>query len=248
MPIYSASSDRAIQSDSAPYYTGFRDAVHGALMQERNMDIVTNNLANADTPGFKVDRLSFNEFMTREVKTIFEQGSFKGTDSALDLAIGGEGFFQVQTPRGIRLTRNGSFKMTAQGDLVTSLGFKVLGDGGAGITLNPEGAQPTITNEGLIYQGAEQVGRISLVKVNDTATLVKEGANLYKSSGAKNLQTVPDNESILYQGMLEQSNVTVVRQMVNMISSFRAFESYQKAIRAMNEMDSKAATQVGRVA
>ena len=248
MPTYSASSARAVQTDNAPYYSGFRDAVNGAMMQERNMDIVTNNLANAATPGFKVDRLSFNDFMTREVRTYFEQGPFKSTDSALDVAIGGEGFFQVQTPRGVRLTRNGSFNMTAQGDLVTSRGYKVLGDGGAGITLNPEGPKPTITSEGLIYQGAEQVGRIALVRVNDTATLEKEGANLYASAGQKALQTVPDTESTLYQGVLEESNVKVVRQMVNMIASFRAFESYQKAIRAMGEMDSKAATQVGRVA
>ena len=248
MPVYAASSPKAVQSDSAPYYTGFRDAVHGAMMQERNMDIVTNNLANADTPGFKIDRLSFNDFMTREVKTIFAQGSFKSTDSALDLAIGGDGFFQVQTPKGLRLTRNGSFKMTAQGTLVTSRGHQVMGAGGAGITLNPEGPRPTITSDGLIYQGNEQVGRIGLVKVNNTKDLEKQGANLYKSATAKPIQTTPDTESTLYQGVLEQSNVTVVRQMVNMISSFRAFESYQKAIRAMGEMDEKAATQVGRVA
>ena len=230
------------------YLWGFRDAVHGAVLEQRNMDILANNLANVNTPGFKGDRLIFNDIMTQQVQTDFQQGSLKLTNNVLDVAIQGDGFFQVRAKGGVRLTRDGAFVMRPDGKLVNGAGLQVLGAGGAPITLNPNGEQVYIDYKGGIHQGPELVGRLSVVDVKDKSTLEKAGSNLYAGVNGKPLRTVPARDYSISQGSLEMANVKVVNQMVSMISAHRAFESYQKAVLVMQDIDSKAATQVGRVA
>ncbi|KIX13529.1 flagellar hook-basal body protein [Dethiosulfatarculus sandiegensis] len=231
-----------------PYYNGYRDAVHGALVQQRHMDIISNNLANLNTPGFKSDRLIFNDYMTREIQTFHDQGSLKVTDNPLDVAIGGDGYFQIKMPDGeTRLTRSGSFHMTTQGALVDAMGRTVLDENKAPINLNPEGGKIFIDSEGGVNQGNERVGALGVVTVKDKNILQKQGANTFLAKEGKQLQTVPATDYTITQGALEASNVVVVREMVGMINAFRAFESYQKAIHTMGEIDSKAANQVGRV-
>lgn len=229
-------------------FSGITDAVHGALMQQHQIDMISNNLANVNTPGFKEDRLLFDDLMTREFNTFFQQGSLRQTDNALDLAIEGDGFFKVMTDRGIRLTRNGAFKMTSEGIITTSNGDQVLDDGGSPITINPEGPAPSINSKGYITQGREQVGQVALVEVADLKGLMKEGANYWVGIDGNTPPSTAATNTTIAQGSLEMSNVDTVYSMVNMISSFRAFESYQKAIHAFHDMDTKAATQVGRVA
>ncbi len=231
-----------------PNLLGITDAVRGALVQEHYMDIISNNLANVDTPGFKQDRLIFNDALTRQIKTYFAQGNLRETNNPLDLAIEGEGFFQVQTPDGLRLTRNGAFKMDANGNLVTSDGYKVLDEGGSPLVLNPNAGRPVINNSGQVIQNNEQVGTIGVVNVPDPTALRKEGNSLWGGQNGATPTTTPADGAVVAQGSLEMSNVDVVNSMVNMIDSFRAFESYQKAILTFYEMDIKAATQVGRVA
>lgn len=230
------------------YLQGISDAVHGALIQQHYMDIISNNLANVNTPGFKQDRLIFNDLMTRQVKTYFSQGNLRETENPLDLAIEGEGFFQVMAPGGTRLTRDGSFKMDANGNLVTSDGYQVLDQGGAPVVINPNGGKPVINEAGQVFQNSEQVGTIGVVKVPDQSALRKEGENLWAGENGATPATSPADGATVSQGSLEMSNVDTVTSMVNMISAFRGFESYQKAIHAFQEMDTKAATQVGRVA
>lgn len=224
------------------------DASRGALLQQQHMDILSNNLANVNTTGFKGDRLVFDDVLSRQVETSHTQGPLRGTDNPLDVAIGGSGFFRVQTPNGVRLTRDGSFKMLSDGSLVTSQGYRVLGAGGAPINLNPEAPQPYIDDKGNIMQGNEQVGALDVVDVADTKTLVKEGNGLYTGQGGKAPVTRAANNYTLTQGALEAANVEVVTEMVNMISSFRSFESYQKVIQSVQDMDTKTVNQVGRVA
>lgn len=229
------------------YYMGYRDAVHASQLQQRNMDIIANNLANVDTPGFKADRLIFNEVMTREVQTFHNQGSLRGTDNLFDVAISGKGFFQVQTLLGVRLTRDGAFRMRGDGTLVNADGLEVLGGGGSPITLNPQGGQVRFDDQGGVYQGVEKVGEVGVVTVADPNSLEKVGNNYYVGDGGVAPQTVAADDFSLVQGALETSNVRVVSEMVSMINAFRAFESYQKMIQTINEMDSKAANQLGRV-
>ena len=242
--IYRAAS----LTDDYPYYHGYRDAAHAAVVQQRNLDMIANNLANLDTPGYKADRLIFNDYMTREVQTFYEQGPLRETDNPLDVAIAGEGYFQVRTDFGVRLTRDGAFRMLSDGTLTTSDGFPVLSAGGAPIALNPQGDPVHFDDKGGVYQGTEKIGDLAVVTVADPMTLIKEGANLFVGLDGNDPQTTPASEYSLEQGMLEASNVNVVREMVAMIEAHRSFESYQKAIVTLGEMDSRAATQVGKVA
>lgn len=243
MPVYSATSTPY----QTPYYSGYQDAVFGSVMQERNVDIISNNLANVNTAGFKADRMIFSDYLQRKTKTFFEQGSLRITENPLDLALTGKGFFKVQTPQGNRLTRNGAFHMTGEGNLVNSDGYPVLDNGGAPVVLNAQGPQPTIDSQGNISQGTEQVAQLGIFEVEDMTSLVKEGNNLYAGAGGKEPASADATETEVQQGALEASNVKVAKEMVNMISAYRAFESYQKAIRSMNEIDLKAASQLGAV-
>jgi flagellar basal-body rod protein FlgF len=230
-----------------PYNFGFADAVHGSLAQQRQVEIISNNLANVSTPGYKADRMLFNDLMGRRVFSDLEQGPMEVTDQPLDFGIRGEGFFQVRTKNGIRLTRAGAFKMDSEGALRTPAGDLVLGAGNAPINLNPNGGRPDVDEEGGIHQNGEVVGQIGVVEVVDKNNLEKEGLNLFSAKGGKAPATRPAQDYSLLQGALEQSNATVVSEMVGMINSFRGFESYQKAIQVMQEIDQKAATQLGRV-
>jgi flagellar basal-body rod protein FlgG len=231
-----------------PYNFGFADAVHGSLVEERRMELISNNLANVSTPGYKADRLLFNDIMGRRVYTDLSQGSLEQTGNKLDVAITGDGFFQVDTDNGMRLTRNGSFRMRADGTVVTGSGHTVLGEGGAPLVLNPQGQPVHITEEGVVFQGAELVGAISVVEAADPNALEKEGLGLFAARGGGAPATGRADDYALAQGHLEMANSQVVREMVGMIDTFRGFESYQKAIHIMQQIDTKAATQVGRVA
>jgi flagellar basal-body rod protein FlgF len=230
-----------------PYNFGFADAVHGSLVQQRHIDIISNNLANVNTPGFKADRLLFNEIMGRRVYSVMEQGPMEVTNEPLDFGIRGDGYFQVRTRNGIRITRAGTFQMTGDGTLVTAAGDPVLGAGNTTITLNPQGGRPYVDEEGGIKQNGEIVGQIAVVEVTDPNSLEKEGLNMFSAKGGGAPVTRPAQDYNLVQGALEQSNATVVREMVGMIDSFRGFESYQKAIHIMQQIDEKATTQLGRV-
>jgi flagellar basal-body rod protein FlgF len=229
------------------YDFGFKDAVQGSLVQQRNIDIISNNLANVNTPGYKADRVLFNDVMGRQVYSVMEQGPLNVTNEPLDFGIKGDGYFQVRTKNGIRITRAGSFQMTSEGTLVTAAGDPVLGAGNTTISLNPQGGRPDVDDEGGIYQKGELVGQIAVVEVVDPNNLEKEGLNMFVAKGGGAIATRPAKDYRLVQGALEESNASVVREMVGLIDSFRGFESYQKAIQVMQEIDQKAASQVGRV-
>ena len=231
------------------FYGGLIDAVHGAQMQLRNMDIISNNLANSNTAGYKADRLLFNEAMSRELQTYYEQGNLKSTENPLDLAIQGDGFFKVKTDDGVRLTRNGVFVMQADGTIADSSGNPVLGQGDAPIVLDPQNGSVRVDEGGKVYQDNEQVGALAVVEVQDKGAIKKIGDNLFgpqQEGGAIDTQNADDYS--ITQGSLEMPNTTIVKEMVNMISAFRSFESYQKIIHSFSEMDSKAVNQLGKVA
>jgi flagellar basal-body rod protein FlgF len=231
------------------FYTGLVDAVHGAQMQMRNLDIISNNLANSSTPGYKADRLLFNEQMTRELQTFFDQGNLRTTSNPLDLALQGDGFFKVKTEKGIMLTRSGAFMLRGDGTLIDGSGNEIMGQGDAPIVLNPQNGVPHIDEGGRIYQGDEEVGSLAVVDVENKRLIKKVGDNMFGPTQEDGeITTQPAKDYSLTQGSLEMPNTTIVQEMVSMITSFRAFESYQKIIHAFSEMDSKAVNQVGKVA
>lgn len=229
------------------YDQGLTDAAYGSLIQIRNMDMTSNNLANSATGGYKADRLVFDDELSRQLKTDFSQGSLRETGNKLDLALSGEGFFMIKTPEGDRLTRNGTFQMTAQGGLVTPEGNPVLDNNRTPITLNPTGGDIYVDQQGNISQEGEQVATIAVVEPNDLGNLMKDGRTSFMSADGNLPEVTPGDSFSVTQGALEMSNVNIVKQMVSMITAQRAFESYQKAIHSLSEIDEKAVNQVGKV-
>lgn len=183
--------------------------------------------------------------------TNFEQGSLKRTGGKLDVAIDGEGFFEVQSGGSTKLTRAGNFTIDGNGQLVTKDGAAVLlesnGEEGAeGRTIQFSGQkQAYISDGGEVFDGEQKLGRISLVKVANPESLQKVGSNYYEYKPNMNPEISKVNFPNLKQGYLETSNVNVIQEMTDMIMAQRVFEGTQKAMQAYDQMEDKAVNQVG---
>ncbi|MDL2279838.1 flagellar basal-body rod protein FlgF [Desulfovibrio sp. OttesenSCG-928-G11] len=177
-------------------------------------------------------------------KTDFDQGSLKITGAPFDVAISGSGFFKVRTPQGDFYTRNGHFRLTAEGQVITEQGFPVLGDGGE-ITV-PAGVKHfTIAENGQIYGDNELMGQIGLVDVDRHLDLEKLGGNMYRVRPGREVAEI-ETDAFMVQGFLEVSNVNPVYEMVNMIEAQRQFEAYSKVMQTSNAIDKEAISRVGR--
>ncbi len=185
--------------------------------------------------------------------TDFSQGSLKRTGGKLDLAIDGPGFFEVSSPSGIRYTRAGNFTMDGNGRLVTKEGFPVLKAADAGTPDADRMIQfsgqtsVAISENGQIFQGDDLLGQLSLVNVANPDSLTKIGNNLYGPRPTMTPQLNPIPSPALKQGFVETSNVNVVQEMTDMITTHRVFESTQKAISAYDGMSEKLVNVVGKI-
>jgi flagellar basal-body rod protein FlgG len=184
--------------------------------------------------------------------TDHSQGSLKATGNPLDMAIEGEGFFEILTPAGVRYTRNGAFKINADGRLVTGQGHSVLIEGNPGQP--PEARVITLpTNEihvspnGELFAAGAAIGRLGLLNFVDKDVLQKEGNSLYSLREGMDSPIGPADQAVVSQGYLEQSNVNIVREMTDMISASRTFESTQRAIQAYDQMNNKLVNDVPKV-
>lgn len=243
----------------------------GLDAQQTQMTVVSNNLANVNTTGFKKDRAVFEDLMYQNLRQVgastsqdtqapsglalgtgvrvvatekvYTQGNFNQTGNAMDVAISGRGFFQVNLPDGsMAYTRDGSFQVNSQGQLVTASGYAVQ----PSITI-PQGAQSiTIGTDGTVSatlageSSPTQVGTIQIADFINPAGLQARGENLLvesAASGAAQLST-PGLSGLgtLQQGAVESSNVNVVEEMVNMIQTQRAYEMNTKAISTTDQM------------
>ncbi len=228
-------------------YVGYFYAVRGAMGQAQRMDIISSNMANASTPGFKKDRTTFEDYLIEIVKADQAQGPIRQTDRDLDVALKGPGYIKVQTPTGVAYTRDGSFHIDRAGNLLTAEGHPVLGDGGP-INLGEETSEPiTINSRGGIMRGQEQIATLALVDLKDKTYLQNQGGSLVVWAGAGQPEEVQALETEVLQDHLEMANVHVVSEMVDMIDAYRSFESYIKAIQSFHEIDTKAVNQVGRL-
>lgn len=177
-------------------------------------------------------------------QTDFDQGSLKITGAPFDVAISGEGFFKVQTPQGEFYTRNGHFRQTADGMLITEQGYPVLGDGGE-ITLPPGTSNFNIAEDGRIFADGNLAGQLALVNVDEPRNLEKMGHNLYRAKEGTVVTEEPST-GFLAQGFLETANVDAVYEMVNMIEAQRQFEAYTKVMQTADAIDKEAITKIGR--
>lgn len=177
--------------------------------------------------------------------TDFQQGGIKTTGAPFDLAISGEGFFKVTSPDGEGFyTRNGHFRLTAEGSLITEQGYTVQGEGGP--IVMPEGVRNfVIAEDGRIFADEALVGQIALVEVGDVSMLEKLGHNMFKPREGEEIEELP-TRGFMAQGFLEAANVDPVYEMVNMIEAQRQFEAYAKVMQTSQQLDSEASTKVGR--
>ncbi|WP_047607943.1 flagellar basal-body rod protein FlgG [Rahnella aquatilis] len=243
----------------------------GLDAQQTNMDVIANNLANVSTNGFKRQRAVFEDLLYQTVRQpgaqsseqtnlpsglqigtgvrpvsterLFSQGNLSQTSNSKDIAVKGEGFFQVQLPDGTTAyTRDGSFQVDQNGQLVTSSGYQII----PAITVPANALSMTVGRDGIVSvttQGqtaAQQVGQLTLSTFVNNSGLESLGENLYQetqSSGAPTESTPGLNGAgLLYQGYVETSNVNVAEELVNMIQTQRAYEINSKAVSTSDEM------------
>ncbi|MDZ7802619.1 flagellar basal-body rod protein FlgG [Thiohalophilus sp.] len=243
----------------------------GLEAQQNRLNVVSNNLANVNTTGFKRDRAVFEDLLYQNVRQaggqssqatelpsglslgtgvrtvatqkMHTQGSLVQTQNPYDMAIQGQGFFQVLMPNGtMAYTRSGEFQVNKDGEMVTSSGYRLQPN----ITIPEDATSVTIGRDGTVsaLQSGDaaptQVGTIELADFTNPAGLQPRGENLYVQTGASgDPQTgAPDSENFgaLFQGSLETSNVNVVEELVNMIETQRAYEMNSKAISTADQM------------
>ena len=230
-------------------------AALGAFRQQTRIDhLISNNLSNVQTAGFKREVPIFNNVLSQAqgrfrttpndpVGISFTQGTIQKTGNDLDVAIEGEGFFKVETPNGVRYTRSGNFRLNKDKVLVNANGFPVLGQRGGQIVLT--GQKITVGRDGSIAADGNGVDQIAVVSFSDLNSLNKEGHTLLKTGGTETEMSA--GQSQVVQGALEASNVNPVEEMINLMDSFRTYESCLKIIQTDDSLDSKAVNQVGTV-
>jgi flagellar basal-body rod protein FlgG len=249
----------------------------GMEAQQMQLDTISNNLANVSTNGYKRSHVVFEDLMyqnlrqagaassdqtelptglqaglgTRAVATArnFSQGNLQQTSNQFDVAISGSGFFQVQLPDGTTgYTRDGSFQVSAQGQLVNNAGYTVQ----PGITIPPTAQSVTIANNGTITavlpgQALPQtLGQLQLASFVNAGGLDPKGQNLYAETAASGTPnpSAPGSNGLgsLQQGFVETSNVNVVEELVQMIQTQRAYELNSKSIQTSDQMLQKLAS------
>lgn len=202
------------------------------------MEVVANNIANMNTPGFKSQDVLFKEYLNNtsqkdeKISQVQDygtyrdtkQGSLTQTSNKLDVAVQGDGYFVVQTAQGMRYTRNGSFSLDSNGNIVTQAGDQVQSASGGPITIPQGTAQITIMKDGEVATELGTIGSIKLVKFADEQALVATGGGLYDAQGAPEQ---PISNPQMLQGFLESSNVQPITEMNKMIQISRMYQAVQ---------------------
>lgn len=223
----------------------------------RELEIVSNNIANLNTTGFKSDGAVFEEFLSPTARSAmnansisfvrdratwhdFSAGPIDRTGNPLDVAIDGKGFLVVQTPRGERYTRNGALQINASGELVTSEGHKIVGDGGP-IQFQPTDTNVSIAKDGTIsvQEGAQSKtsslrGKLRLVSFDQQQRLLKDGSSSFATGEGQT--PADDTASSVIQGSVEKSNVRGVIEMTRMIEITRSYTQVAGILQQQTDM------------
>ena len=225
--------------ENASYTTLTRQS---GLMRE--MSVIANNIANANTTGYRQEGLVFSEVIqhvndapslsmatARARATSLQSGTLTQTGGPLDVAIDGEGFFLIRTPEGDRLSRAGHFMPNAAGDLVTPDGHAVLDAGGAPLFVPATAGKITIANDGTMSADGNILGQIGVVKPSAGTQIIREDGVHFRADGA----IEPNLDGRVQQGFLESSNVNSMGQIARMIEVQRAYEMGQSFADSENE-------------
>ena len=232
----------------------------GAMAQMRRLEVVSQNLANLNTSGYKGESLAFTEILAGassstmprsggeeermggmvvvgEQRIDFSQGELQQTGNPFDLAIQGEGFFVIDTARGVRYTRQGTFTLSPNGTVVTPLGDSLLGESGP---IRMVGEKMEVTPEGGVLLDGAEADRIRVVRFANLLRLTREGQSLFRAPEGEAPEAASDPSTELrtgfrvLQGSLEQANVNPIEAMVTLITVQRQFEAYERALRTMD--------------
>lgn len=248
---------------------GLYTAGTGMITQSKRMDVITNNLANVNTNGFKEDNLvsrSFEEVLIERINdpsivnttkqvgpltlgvhidqvfTRFEQGSMQQTGNQTDFAIRGEGFFVVQTDDGEFYTRDGAFEIDDAGRLTTKEGNPVLGRNGQ---INIGSNKFSVNSNGEVFVNGAFVDSLRVVSFENNDDLRKSGSNLYMNFNPQNAEV--ESDGTIAQGYLEGANVDLVKGMVEMIEVYRNYETNQRVVKMLDETLAKAVNDIARI-
>ena len=210
----------------------------------REMQVIANNIANANTTGFRQEGVIFSEYVTegdglsgvamaaaRVRNTSYVQGTLEQTGGTFDVAIEGDGFFLVQAPGGQRLTRAGAFSPSAEGTLVTPDGYPVLDAGGAPIFVPPNSDDLAIARDGTLSSGGRPIGQIGVVQPLEQLQMVREGGVMFRAD--EGIEPV-ENPRVM-QGFVEASNVDPILQVARMVEVQRAYELGQSFMEREDE-------------
>ncbi|MBI5509022.1 MAG: flagellar basal-body rod protein FlgF [Deltaproteobacteria bacterium] len=237
---------------------GIYAALTGAVAQSQALDVVANNLANADTTGFKRDQVTFRESLARargdrvadptarhvavdQIRPDFRPGASHETGNPLDLSLETPGFFVLQTAQGERFTRAGAFRVQADGAVTSQDGDPVLGDGGP---LQVDPRRPwRVDATGTLWSDERPVGRVRVVAFADPEGLVREARAQWRAPVGKRPSPV---EASVRVGALERSNVNAVEAMTQLVWISRAYESFHRTIEVFRAVDSRTVTDLGR--
>ena len=241
--------------------SGIYGAISGNLAMMNQLDVLANNLANVNTPGFKKDTISFEAVMaasalqgsdgsadtpalaTGSYSIDFSAGSVKVTGNTFDIALDGEGFFAINTPQGKAYTRQGNFKMDANSKLVTADGYEVLG-GGSPIIIN--GGSVSFDAKGKIFVEGQEAGSIDVLDFPKPYDLRKIGSALFMPNDP-DATPQATKDTVVRQGYLEGSNVNALEEMVRMIETTRSSETCQRMIQNYDQLTGKAVNDLGKV-
>lgn len=254
---------------------GMYSALSGNLAAMQRLDVIASNLANVNTSGFKKDRLAFESVLagTRNppavppnqtadpvllqgrMLTDHSSGAMMQTGNPLDMALQGDGFFVVSTPDGVAYTRQGHFRLSGDGTLVTANGYPVLsGAGQQPIRIDAAGqaggGKPVVDHQGNITLNGEAIGSLAIVDFPKPYQLTKIAGTLFVPAADADNGAAPQAASALTtvaQGALEQSNVDSISEMVQMVEASRFFESCQRVVRNYDDMAAKAVNELARV-
>jgi len=217
-------------------------ALAAQTVLRQRMDIVADNVANASTPGFKREGLMFADYLGKvgtteeasltDIRRDFREGELTHTGNPLDLAINGDGFFVVETPEGVRYSRNGRFSIDLDGNLVTGEGHKVLGDGGAPIVFAPTDTDIVVSPDGKVIASGGAIGTIDLVRFEDPGQLERTGSGLYRAAGG---QPAAAEGARLAQGAVEESNVVPILEVTEMMGIMQSYQSAQRVVDSEHE-------------
>ncbi len=236
-------------------------ALSRLVVQQNALDVAANNLANVNTPGYKAERVVFADWLSRQTGTDIaagdrklayvqdratyrdqSQGPLTHTGNPLDLAIGGDGFFTVATPRGTRLTRAGHFEMQPDGTIADAEGNALLDTSGQPMQASPSDTQIQVAADGTVSSENGQIGTVAIVAPGDPGRLQAEGARLFDPRG----DTAPVTQPRIVQGAVEDSNVQATAELTRMMAIQREFQFATQFIESEGQRQQSAIDKIVR--